>query len=530
MKPTFIFLALSLPAFSQAEFRPLFNGKDLTGWSPVLENAAAGKDPQGLITAHDGVIHMYQNVKEGDLVPFGVIASDASYSRYHLRFQYQWVGKKFSPRTKDLRDAGLIYHAYESSKVWPKGIENQVQEGDTGDLIWCESNGLTWMRPNGQAAPESQGMPGLLPENGGLLRKIGMKYEYIGRFPEYDNYHGWTNVDTIVQADEWAIHKINGQVHTRLRGFKKPDDKPLTEGRITLQLEGAEIQYRNIELKELTEPLKASLQQVTLCSRQGQTSDGSVTITNPGGAPLDATPRVIGKDSIFFTVEPAAATIAPGASAEFRVRFTPQGFGGRYSAAIQFGNEATGAFVPLNALGHGDGTEPTLQEIIDALSIPTIAGTGRWQDDKSPRLGESLHARSFISAKDGKAYIIPVAAFPDDGAVIPALSTFTEVDPALKPLGVEKPAIGLNAKLVEKAGAGKLDPADFQEFATPDSAFGLCLGENASTHHERPSESKLRYKARIFKAARVLESEPADAWRSASKPAASAITTTRFSS
>lgn len=512
MKPTFIFLALSLPAFSQAEFRPLFNGKDLTGWSPVLENATAGKDPQGLITAHDGVIHMYQNVKEGDLVPFGVIASDASYSRYHLRFQYQWVGKKFSPRAKAIRDAGVIYHAYESSKVWPKGIENQVQEGDTGDLIWCESNGLTWMRPNGQAAPESQGLPGLLPENGGLLRKIGMKYEYIGRFPEYDNYHGWTNVDTIVQADEWAIHKINGQVHTRLRGFKKPDDKPLTEGRITLQLEGAEIQYRNIELKELTEPLKASLQQVTLCSRQGQTSDGSVTITNPGNAPLDATPRVIGKDSIFFTVEPAAATIAPGASADFRVRFTPQGFGGRYSAAIQFGGEATGAFVPLNALGHGDGTEPTLQEIIDALSIPTIAGTGRWQDDKSPRLGESLHARSFISAKDGKAYIIPVAAFPDDGAPLPSLSTFTEVDPALKPLGVEKPAIGLHAKLVEKAGAGKLDTADFQEFATPDSAFGLCLGENSSTHHERPSESKLRYKARIFKAARVLESEPADAW------------------
>lgn len=512
MKSTLVLLTLSLPAFAQSEFRPIFNGKDLAGWSPILENAAPGKDPQGLITAHDGVIHMYPNVKEGELVPFGVIVSDDTFSRYHLRFQYQWVGKRFSPRAKDLRDAGVIYHAYESSRVWPKGIENQVQEGDTGDLIWCESNGFTWMRPAGQPAPESQGLPGLLPENGGILRQIGMKYEYIGRFPEYDNYHGWTNVDTIVQADEWAIHKINGQIHTRLRGFKKPDGKPLTEGRITLQLEGAEIQYRNIELRELAEPLKSSLQQVTLFARQGQTSDGLVTITNPGSAPLDATPRVIGKDSIFFTVEPASASIAPGASAEFRVHFTPRGFGGRYSAAIQFGSEESGAFVPLNALGHGDGTEPTLQEIIDTLSIPATAGTGRWQDDKPARLGESIHARSFISAKDGKAFIMPVAAFPDDDARIPPLSFFTEVDPSLSPLNVAQPAISLNPALVEKAGVGKLDTAAFTEFAAPDSAFGLCLGEHSSTYHERPSEMKLRYKARIFRAARLLESDVTDAY------------------
>lgn len=512
MKPIFICLSLVLPAPAQTGFHPLFNGKDLTGWSPVLENAAPGKDPQGLVTTHDGVVHMYQNVKAGELAPFGFVVSDASFSRYHLRFQYRWGGKKFAPRAGNIRDAGIIYHAYESTRVWPRGIENQVQEGDTGDLIWCDSSGMTWMRPNGQAAPESQGLPGLLPENGGLLREMGLKYEYIGRFPESDNYQGWTNVDIIVQADEWAIHKVNGIVHTRLRDLKKQDGTPLAEGRVTLQLEGAEIQYRNVELMELPKPLQASLHQVTLAARHGKTAGGSVTLTNPGAAPLDATPRVIGKDSDFFTVEPAAATLAPGASAEFRVRFAPAGFGGRYCAAIRFGDEDSGALVPVNALGHGDGTEPTLQEIIDTLSVPAIAGTGRWQEDKSPRLGESIHARSFISAKDGNAFITPVAAFPDDDAEIPALSLFTEVDPALKPVGVAAPAIGLNPALVAKAQSGTLATADFHEFATPDSAFGLCLGANSSTDSERPSNLKLRYKARVFKATRVLESKVSDAY------------------
>ncbi|HEY8960606.1 MAG TPA: family 16 glycoside hydrolase, partial [Luteolibacter sp.] len=476
MKTPLLCLSLVVPALAQPEFQPIFNGRDLSGWSPVLENATAGKDPQGLVTVHDGTIHMYQNVKADDLVPFGVIVSDKSYSRYHLRFQYRWVGKKFLPRKDSIRDAGVIYHAYESSKVWPKGIENQVQEGDTGDLIWCESNGLTWMRPAGQYAPEGQGLPGLLPENGGILRDIGLKYEYIGRFPEYDNYEGWTNVDIIAQADEWATHKSNGRVRTRLRNLKKPDDTPLKEGRITLQMEGAEIQYRNVELKELPEPLKPSLQQVALAAQHGASAETVVTLTNPGKDSLDASPRLIGKDAEFFAIESAPATLAPGATAEFHVRFAPAGFGGRYSAAIQFGTEETGAFVTLNGLGYGNDTEPSLQDIFDTLAIPATVGGGRGQDDKPSRIGDSLHARSFISAKDGKVYLTPLAAFPDDGAVTPPLSFFTEADGALKPLDVASPAPGLNSAILAKAQAGTLAPADLQEIAAPDSAFGLSVG------------------------------------------------------
>lgn len=512
MKSFLLCLSLCLPLLAQEDFKPLFNGRDLSGWSPVLENATAGKDPQGIVTVHDGVIHMYQNVPQGHLVPFGVIVSDKSYSRYHLRFQYQWVGKKFAPREGDIRDAGVIYHSYESSRVWPKGIENQVQEGDTGDLIWCESNGHTWMRPTGQHAPEGQGLPGLLPENGGLLREIGFKYEYIGRFPEADNYEGWTTVDTIVQADQWAIHKINGKVRTRLRDFKKPDGTPLNEGKITLQLEGAEIQYRNVELKELPAPLKPSLNQITLAVLHDKTATGSITVSNPGSAPLVANPQVIGKDGGFFTASPATATIAPGASAEFQITFAPGGFGGRYSAAVQFGPEETGAFVVLNAIGHGEGTEPTLQEILDTLSVPVTVGTGRWQDDKPVRPGEGIHARNFIPTSDAKAYILPVAAFPDDDKPIPPLSFFTDLDANLKLTDARLPSLGLDPKLIEKCQSGSLKLSDFEEFAAPDAAFGLSLGEHSSTYPDRVSGLPLIHKARIFKASRILESKIDDAY------------------
>jgi hypothetical protein len=235
-------------------------------------------------------------------------------------------------------------------------------------------------------------------------------------------------------------------------------------------------------------------------------------VSNPETSPLPANPRVIGKDGDFFTVTPATATIAPGASAEFQVTFAPGGFGGRYSAAVQFGPEDTGAFVVLNSVGHGEGTQPTLQEIIDTLSVPVTVGTGRWQDDKPFRLGEGIHARSFVPTREAKAYILPVAAFPDDDKPLSAVSLFTDVDTALKSTGASLPSIGLDPGLIGKCQSGSLKLSDFHEFAAPDAAFALSLGEHSSTNPDRRSDLPLRHKARIFKASRVLESKLDDAY------------------
>jgi hypothetical protein len=263
---------------------------------------------------------MYKDVKEGELVPFGVIISDESFSRFHLRFQYKWLTKRFAPRAKSLRDAGLLYHTFDAARVWPKSIESQVQEGDTGDLIWVRSQGLTWMRPAGQHSDDSQGQPGLLPEWGGNLRFFN-NHDYIGRFGELDNYHGWTTVDTIVQADEWALHKINGKTCVRLRDFRDDKGKPLKEGRLCLQLEGAELVYRNIEIRELPKPLQPSHDNVVMEGTHAEGDTFTVTLTNPGAEERAPSPAVVGKDASFFTVSPDTASLAPGAEETFTITF-----------------------------------------------------------------------------------------------------------------------------------------------------------------------------------------------------------------
>src|SRR6185436_16532052 len=66
-------------------------------------------------------------------------------------------------------------------------------------------------------------------------------------------HDGWNTVEIIVRGDS-ATHIVNGKVNNRCANIKQMvDDKwvPLKKGRIALQLEGAELFYRNIELKEL---------------------------------------------------------------------------------------------------------------------------------------------------------------------------------------------------------------------------------------------------------------------------------------
>jgi hypothetical protein len=69
---------------------------------------------------------------------------------------------------------------------------------------------------------------------------------------------GWNTVDVIVDGDR-AVYLVNGKVVNRCTKMCRPDPNdpqhtvPLTRGRILLQAEGAEVLYRNIEIKDLSD-------------------------------------------------------------------------------------------------------------------------------------------------------------------------------------------------------------------------------------------------------------------------------------
>ncbi len=414
---------------SREEWSALFNGRDLAGWSPLIDKTPPGQDPSSLITVQDGEIRMYADTPGDATVPFGSLVSDRSFSRYHLSFEYAWGTRKFKPRSEAIRDAGLLYHIADPAKLiagpWPWSVECQIQEGDTADLVFLNTTAVTWMHPDPESAPAGQGAAGMLPESGGAPRFCGLgkaSHTYIGRYPEADKLEGWNVVEAIVQADESAVHIVNGTIRSRMFQLGAKDGTPLTGGRIAFQLEGAEISYRNIRVRELAEPLTVSSRYAT-CSHVKGMEPGKISliVTNRGTKPVGLDLEVTGKnrESFSIAISPDVRVLEPGASAEVGVAFIPDGPKGRYSAGMQIGPQDLGAFVVLQgvALEKLEGeNEPPLQSIVDACGIPLdVGGSALRLDRKAKTIGDSVSISRFQKAGDGEVRLTPVARFSPPG-------------------------------------------------------------------------------------------------------------------
>lgn len=434
MKITCILALLSAPVLlgDDASWKPLFNGRDLDGWSVSVENAPEGADPKGHIVVRDGCIHMYADTAEDQYGDFGVIVSDGSYSRFHLELEYAWGPKKFAPRKDKLRDAGLLYHIADPGKrifgIWPVSMESQIQEGDTGDLVFLKVRGFNWLHPDQVKAPEGQGTAGLLPESGGSpVFSTLQNHMYVGRYPVHDTLDGWNRVEAIVHGSESAMHVINGQVRSRVFGLTDDNGKPLASGQIALQLEGAEIRYRNIRIRELSPPLAPARRYVALSQVRGLApADTTLEIHNPGAAPVALELSLTGSHPQLFRVslpEGTPAVLAPGGKASVHIAFQPDTdtSPARYSAGLQIGPYDLGAFVVLQgiALAAPEGkNEPPLQRIVDALGIPLNVGGSELQlDIKAPAIGDGVAAVSLVRAQAGPVRVTPIARFSPPGEI-----------------------------------------------------------------------------------------------------------------
>jgi hypothetical protein len=226
-----------------AGWEPLFNGHNLDGWYTYLPSEGKNRDPEGVFKVTDGTLHILDVADRGHR-DFGYLATEKSYRDYHLRLEYRWGDKRFAPRANAKRDSGVIYHFDGSDKVWPRGVEYQIQEGDTGDFWLIGGTTLsTTVASVRSDEPRYQqfGTP-YTSRRGNFVR--------IVKDGTHESRHGWNTVDIIVR-DDTAVHMINGRVNNRAYSLHRPSGGALTSGKILLQAEGAEIFYRNIVIRPL---------------------------------------------------------------------------------------------------------------------------------------------------------------------------------------------------------------------------------------------------------------------------------------
>ncbi len=234
-------------------WKPLFNGKDLKGWSIhyASKTAEGAPSPATLFAVENGVIHAYPTQPAGGEQPNAYLLTDADYKDYRLSLEYKWGEKKYAPRLEHVRDAGLLYHVHrERAGDWPAAAEAQIQEGDTGDSWAILTQLSTFMNPKTGTYT--------LPEDGGVptLRGDKDKFERT-RHSRVNEYPGWNTVEIIVRGDR-VTHLVNGLVNMRVSALKSWDANAnnwvkLDHGKIALQAEAAEIFYRNIKIRPLND-------------------------------------------------------------------------------------------------------------------------------------------------------------------------------------------------------------------------------------------------------------------------------------
>lgn len=277
--PTWILLGgvLLASAVLRADdgWKPLWNGKDFTGWSQwlgkphasltveglkrdaegkYLEPLGATRDPLGVFTIVN--VDGRPAIRVSGQV-FGELRTKESFGNYHLRLQFKWGTQKWPPRDKPgtLRDSGLLYHVHAApgaeGRTWARSIELQIQEHDVGDLYAVGSQISVRAKPRAGTKFFDYDPAGEWT----LFSQVPGQDGRCVKQPDNEKPTGEWNTVELICLGEDSIHIVNGKIVMRLHGARRidgPTPAPISSGALILQSEGAEIFYRNVELRPIT--------------------------------------------------------------------------------------------------------------------------------------------------------------------------------------------------------------------------------------------------------------------------------------
>lgn len=246
-----IVLAAPLRAGDRDGWVPLFNGKNLDGWTPKIKGFDLGVNHLDTFRVEDGILKVsYDKYGQFD-GKFGHLFYKEPFSHYHLRVEYRFVGEQARGGPGwAFRNSGIMFHGQDPKTMrkdqdFPVSIEYQLLGGNGKDE-----------RPTGNVCS-----PGT---NFVMSGKLITQHCVNSRSR---TYHGdqWVTAELIVHGSGKVKHVINGET---VFEYEKPQLDPkdadasrlikdgrllLEGGSISLQAESHPVQFRKVEIKKLQE-------------------------------------------------------------------------------------------------------------------------------------------------------------------------------------------------------------------------------------------------------------------------------------
>jgi Domain of Unknown Function (DUF1080) len=220
-----ILLTASFGLLHAAEPTPLFNGKNLDGWHTDIPAADDKENKNPSFIVRDGLL-----VSLGS--PGGHLITDKEFSDYKLTVEYRFANKP--------GNCGVLVHASKPRALYdmfPQSIEVQMQHGQAGDF-WCiqeniEVPDMEKRRPH----KEGQKFGGAKEDARRIVNLTDDSEKPLGE---------WNTMTIEARGGEIIVH-VNGEL------VNHGTNATATKGKIALQAEGSEVEFRKVELTPLAQ-------------------------------------------------------------------------------------------------------------------------------------------------------------------------------------------------------------------------------------------------------------------------------------
>jgi hypothetical protein len=212
-----IAFAFTYPAVGADDgFIPLFDGKSLDGWTFIVKPNKDGQksDPKDTWSVRDGCIHCTGK-------PNGYMVTKKEYGDYVLKVKWRW------PAEGKGGNSGVLLHV-QDEKYWPTSIEAQMLTGRAGDILLTNP-------------PDAKLDVDKTRQNPKVERQF---FRVEPKEPVEKKLGEW---------NEYEITCKGGDITLVINGAKVNEGKNgnLKKGRIALQSEGAEVDFKDVVIKSL---------------------------------------------------------------------------------------------------------------------------------------------------------------------------------------------------------------------------------------------------------------------------------------
>jgi hypothetical protein len=241
-----VLLAQPAPV-DREEWEPIFNGKNLDGWVVKLAHHELGDNFGETFRVENGILRVSYDRYPEFGARFGHLFYRKKLSHFRLRIEYRFYGEQMKGGPGYARlNSGVMFHSQPPGTIrkdqdWPISVEAQFLAGGRTTMNVCT--------------------PGTEIHRNGQMVKAHCTNSSSKAYPDNE----WVSVELEVLGGERVRHRVDGEVVLEYErpmigggvatGYDpeiKKDGTLLTEGYVGLQSESQPVEFRRVELLNLS--------------------------------------------------------------------------------------------------------------------------------------------------------------------------------------------------------------------------------------------------------------------------------------